>query len=325
MPPRLETESGATRRIGIEIELTGFELDRLALVSARELGLTVAPQSRYERRLTGDPAGDWLVELDFNLLKEMGREERNQDPLLDEVRNTAEQWLHRAAEQVVPLELVSPPLPMPRLPEVERLLTALRQQGAKGSSEHWLNAFGLQLNPEMPALDATTLTAYLKAYLCLSEWLVERADIDMTRRLTTYIDPFPLDYVRQVVDPAYRPDLTRLIGDYLAANPTRNRSLDWLPLLAHLDESRVRAAVDDTLLKPRPALHYRLPNCEVHRSDWGLHTVWQDWLQVEYLAADPDRLEACCRAYQQHLRQSGIERWWHNWVREVEADWLIDL
>ncbi|TGG90660.1 alpha-L-fucosidase [Natronospirillum operosum] len=323
LPPRQHTIEGDLRRIGIEIELAGLDLDALADLVAKYLHLEIRAEGRYERVLSGDPAGDWVVELDFHLLKEMGREARS-DELLDEVRSTAESWLHRAAEQLVPLELVTPPLPMDRMDEVEALIGVMRAQGARGSSDNWVNAFGLQLNPELPAMDAQTLTAYLKAWLCLADWMVERAQVDLTRRLTNYIDPFPVDYVRRVVDPAYRPDIARLIGDYLAANPTRNRALDWLPAFAHLDEKRVRAAVDDPLVKARPALHYRLPNCEIHRPGWGLHTVWRDWVQVERLAADPDRLDGCCRAYQRHLAYSGIERWWHNWVRELEADWLRD-
>ncbi|MCH8552102.1 MAG: amidoligase family protein [Natronospirillum sp.] len=325
LPPLTRTSAGEERRVGIEIELAGFELNRLTDLVARHLGLAVEQRGRYEHALTGDTAGDWIVELDFNLLKEMGRQDPHQDPLLDEVRSTAEHWLHRAAEQVVPMELVSPPLPLSRLDEVETLMAFLREQGAKGSSDNWVNAFGLQLNSEMPALDADTLTRYMKAYLCLADWLVERVDVDLTRRLTSYIDPYPIEYVRLATDPDYQPDIARFIGDYLVANPTRNRSLDWLPVLAHIDEQRVRKAVDDTLLKPRPALHYRLPNCEIHRADWGLHSVWRDWLVVERLASNPEQLAACCKAYQKHLARNGLERWWTNWVKELEADWLGSL
>jgi hypothetical protein len=79
-----------------------------------------------------------------------------------------------------------------------------------------------------------------------------RADINLTRRITSYIDPFPIEYVRKVIAPAYRPDLGTLIDDYLEHNPTRNRALDLLPLFLHLDEERVRAITDDPLIKPRP-------------------------------------------------------------------------
>lgn len=324
LPPWLNREDGAIRRIGVEIEMSGLGLDVLADLVCRHLDLEVRSPGRYERHLRGDPAGDWLVELDFNLLKTMGREARDPDAVLDDVMNTAEDWLHRAAQHVVPLELVSPPLPMDRLDEVETLIALLRVAGAKGSSDNLVNAFGLQLNPEVPDTRTETLTAYLKAFLCLSDWLVQRADVDMTRRLTTYIDPFPREYIHLVVNPGYRPDRDRLMGDYLMANPTRNRALDWLPLFAHMDAARVKATVDDPLIKARPALHYRLPNCEIHRPEWGLRPVWQDWLVVERLAADTDRLNRCCAAYTRFLNQDNVARWLGNWVRELEAEW-IDL
>ena len=52
---------------------------------------------------------------------------------------------------------------------------------------------------------------------------------------------YPTDYVRRVIAPDYEPDLMTFAEDYLAANPTRDRSLDLLPILLHVDEARVRA------------------------------------------------------------------------------------
>lgn len=322
LPPWPHNAQGDCRRIGIEIEMSGLSLDRLAEVTAQQLGLRSEIKSRYERLLTGDPAGDWLVELDFNLLKEMGRVDRRTDDVFDDVRHTAESLLHWVAETVVPLELVSPPLSMNRLSEVETLISALRNAGATGSSDHVVNAFGMQFNPEVPASDAATLTAYMKAFLCLYEWLLKRADINVTRRITTYIDPFPAEYVSVVLAPDYAPDLPTFIDDYLSANPTRNRALDWLPLFAYVDPDRVKAVTRDPLIKPRPTLHYRLPNCEIHRPDWGLSRDWHDWLEVERLAADPERLKACSEAYGRYLRQSSVHRWLTGWEQVVEEQWL---
>lgn len=327
LPPWSTAGDGNLRRIGIELEMSGLTLDQLATVTADLLGLEVRQTSRYERTLTGDTAGDWLVELDFHMLKEMGRQARRQDDVLDDMRQTAEDLLHRVAETVVPLELVSPPLPMNRLAEVDVLIRSLRNAGATGSSDHLVHAFGMQFNPEIPNAEAKTLTAYLKAFLCLYDWLLRQADIDVTRRLTNYIDPFPLDYVRRVVDPDYNPDLETLMIDYLQANPTRNRALDWLPLFLHLDADCVARYTLDPLIKPRPALHYRLPSCEIHRTGWGLAQDWRHWLQVEHLAADSERLNACCTDYSEFLRRSGVQRWLSEldhsgWIQALEARWL---
>ena len=64
------------------------------------------------------------------------------------------------------------------------------------------------------------------------------------------------------------------IDDYLVENASRNRALDMLPVFAYLDEARIRAAVSDGLIKARPTLHYRLPNCEIEQPGWDLHPAW---------------------------------------------------
>ncbi len=320
-PPWLENPAHRPRRVGVELEMNGLDLDTLSLVVADCLGTSIEHGGRYERILKGDPAGDWIVELDFALLKRLGREPHDASTLEGELGRSAEEALAWAAEALVPLELVSPPLPFERLGKVEELIERLRKAGARGTSDRLLNAFGMQFNPEIPDEDPALLTSVLQAFLCLYEWLYTRADIDLSRRLTLYVDPFPIDYVRKVIAPEYRPDLATLIDDYLADNPTRNRALDLLPLFAHLDAARVRRVTDDPLIKPRPAFHYRLPDCNIHEADWGLHAAWNDWIEVERLAADLERLAACCKAYLTFLERP-LGRWLGDWSEEVERHWL---
>jgi hypothetical protein len=322
LPPWRMNAQGEPRRIGVELEMSGLTLDMLARVTSDFLGTQVANNGRYERTLRGDPAGDWIVELDFHLLKTMGHERRDPEALADGLLQSAEDVLAWVAESLVPVELVSPPLPMERLPEVEALIVKLREAGAKGTSDHPVYAFGMQFNPEIPSADAVTLTAYLRAFLCLYDWLLQRSNIDITRRLTSYIDPFPVEYVRLVTGPDYAPELAELIDDYLFYNPTRNRALDLLPLFAHLDAPRVAAVTDDPLIKPRPTFHYRLPNCEIDRPGWGLYKAWSDWLQVERLAADPRRLAGCCADFHDFIARHALERWLGDWVEELEGQWL---
>jgi hypothetical protein len=320
-PPWLRNAEGKMRRVGVELEMSGLELDALAECVAGFFDLEINSDGRYERVLKGDPAGDWVVELDYDLLKRLGRETRSDDTLEGEIGQAAEDALAWAAEAIVPVEIVSPPLPLERLEEVEALIVCLRDAGAKGTSDSLVNAFGMQFNPELPDTDPTTITACLKAFMCLSDWLVARADINLTRRVTSYVDPFPLDYIRKVIAPDYRPDLSTLIDDYLADNPTRNRMLDMLPLFAFLDEKRVRKVTEDALIKARPTFHYRLPDCEIHKPEWGLHRAWNDWVEVERLAADEERLHGCCAAYREFLDRP-LERWLGEWKDVLEAEWL---
>lgn len=312
MPPWTTTAAGTLRCVGVEIEMNGVGIDKLAATVAGLLGLSTSAKGRYERTLCGDPAGEWEVEVDFRLLKQWGR---------DDHKNAAEDALKWLAEPWVPLELVSPPLPLDRLGDIERIIDVLRTAGAKGTSDALTNAFGMQLNPEVPAEDAGTLVRYLKAYACLQDWLFERAHVNLARRATPYVDPFPVAYVRMLVAPDYAPDLGTMIDDYLVDNPTRNRALDLMPLFAHLDEPRVRRTTDDPLIKARPTFHYRLPNSEIHRPDWRFADVWNDWLEVERLAADDARLAACCRRYSEFLNRP-LDRWLGDWSGEIADRWL---
>ncbi|MEJ2089625.1 MAG: amidoligase family protein, partial [Gammaproteobacteria bacterium] len=180
--------------------------------------------------------------------------------------------------------------------------------------------FGLHLNPEMPALDAGTIIAYLRAFLCLYDWLLKVSEVDWSRRVTPYINPFPTEYVRQLLEPDYAPPLAGLMDDYLGLNADRNRALDMLPLFAHLDEDRVRSVIDDPRIKARPTLHYRLANCDIDLPDWGIHTAWRHWLEVERLANDRERLTSIAAAYKKHLGTL-TSRALSNWAASCEQ-WL---
>lgn len=324
LPARIHTGTGELRRVGVELEMSGLDIDRLATICSRYLQLPSQATSRYERTLRGDPAGDWRVELDFTLLRDMGREQRAENDLGDELRTSVEELLKWVTNDVVPLELISPPLPMNRLGEFEGLIDLLRIAGAQGTSSSVMSAFGMQFNLDLPDLQTDTITAYLKAFTCLYDWLAQRARMNLTRRLTAFAGPFPPVYVKQLINPHYWPEQTQLIADYLLANPTRNRALDMLPLFKYLSAEQVQAATADPLIKARPALHYRLPDSLIDQPGWGLGGAWNDWLQVEALAADRSRLDACCSAYGQHLEQ-GLGRLLDSWKAQLERQWLSGI
>ncbi|WP_157957822.1 amidoligase family protein [Aliidiomarina celeris] len=287
-------EPSRLRKVGVEIEFGGLSLHTAqrvlkAWLEGIHASIRVKQKGRYEYGFSGDPAGDWVIELDFALLKQMGR--TNNDNRLLEAAEKSLAWL---SEGVVPIEVVSPPLPLSALPPLEVLIQQLREAGAEGSSKKLTYAFGLQLNPELPALTASFITRYLKSFLCLYEWLLSRINPDISRRMSTYIEPFPDNYQALVLSSDYAPNMTELIDDYLAHNPTRNRPLDLLPLFMHVDEKRLRAVVSDPLVKPRPTFHYRMPSCEIDQPDWGFHSVWNDWVLLELLAEHPELLSEAC-------------------------------
>lgn len=319
LPPELCTADGAARRVGMELEFSGVEIDSIAAIMVAQLGGEAEVISPYEQVVRDTALGTFGLELDYSYLKRLGRERNLADDT--ELEQLGESLLKLVAEQLVPHEIVSPPIDMGDLWRLGDLLQRLRQAGAKGTRHAAVYAFGLHMNQELPDLTAGTILAYMRSFLCLYEWLVEREQVDLSRRITPYIDPFPRKYVLQVLDPDYTPDMTTLIDDYLALNATRNRALDMLPLFTHLDEARVRAAVDDDRVKGRPTLHYRLPNCQVDEGNWSLASPWRNWLQVEALACDERRLELVCRAYRRHF-DAPAAGLFHDWPEAVSR-WLL--
>jgi hypothetical protein len=90
------------------------------------------------------------------------------------VESFAEDALRRVSEPIVPVEVVGPPLPMERLGEVNRLI-ALREAGARGTGDEP----GLRLRhaaqPGAAGHRRRHRARYLQAFLCLEDWLRERA------------------------------------------------------------------------------------------------------------------------------------------------------
>ena len=322
VPALYRRADGETRRVGVELEYSGLDIESSAKLVSKEFGGRIDPVSAYECKIRDTEFGDFQVELDFGLLKQIGRDGA-EEAADDESEQLPERLLASVAEALVPFEIVTPPLPMHRLGELEELIERLRREGAQGTRHSAFYAFGLHLNPEMPDTDAATVLAYMQAFACLYPWLVRVGEIDWSRRFTVYIQPYPNDYVRAIIDRDYSPAIETLIDDYLKANPARNRALDMLPLFAHIDEERVRAVVDDDRIKPRPTLHYRLPNCEIDLREWSIQKPWKQWLQVEHLARDEKRLEKMRRGYCRYL-DNPVRAMLKDWSKSCER-WLVEL
>lgn len=318
-PPVSQAYSGKPRHVGVEIELTGPEVELLVDRVEGVFGGQRRHISDVEWEVSESGLGTFRIEVDFDLLKRVARHEKESGEWLDTLASKA---LGSLSKGIVPCEIVSPPIPLSRLHEIDRLIDVLRRDGAKGTRDSIWNAFGLHLNVEAPSLSAESLLAYLRAYLCLHDWLVEVERVDIKRRIAPYINPFGNDYVRHVLAPDYAPDLPTLIDDYLLFNPTRNRALDMLPLFTFIDEPRVRATVTSRLVRARPTYHYRLPNCEIDDGSWALHTAWNHWCQVEWLAHDHNRLRKICALLLEHL-DGFTPDLFDPWKDKIKP-WLID-
>ncbi|SDH04460.1 amidoligase family protein [Roseospirillum parvum] len=326
-PPRTLNPEGAPRRIGVELEFAAVSAGEGARLVAGLFGGRVVEEDPHRFRIIDSRLGDFTAELDSQYVHraEGDAETAPDDPLealLDGFQDRLRAFFGDLGSAVIPCEVVCPPVPLASLPDLEELVGALVKAGAEGTRAHPFHAFGAQLNLEIAEGGTPWIVDVLKAYLLLSDWLRAIIDVDLTRRLVAFADPFPRDYVARVVDPAYRPDLSTLIDDYLAANPTRDRELDMLPLFTWLDEGRVRARIDDPRVKARPALHYRLPDANLGQPGWSLTLEWSRWAVVERLAARRSVLEAMGQAWLEHRNRRLPGGLANDWALKA-SEWLV--
>lgn len=287
--------------MGLELEFSGLKLEKVSEIIRDLYGGSIKESHRYRYEIFDTDLGDFEVELDARLLKKMARndffEGWEQDFEERLLKDSLSDIVDKMAKAVVPLEIVMPPVKVEQLPRLEKLRSRLQQQKAKGTETSWMHAFGMHINIEIPVLESNSILRYLKAFFILYPWLLEKMDIDFTRRISPFIDHFPDPYVHMVLDDSYNPDLQQLVSDYLEHSPTRNRPLDMMPIWAMVDEQQVSEALGDEKNRPRPTFHYRLPNSKVDNPDWTFDEEWNNWVAVERLAADDDMLRKLSRLY----------------------------
>ncbi len=315
-PPITHKNDGSPRLVGFELEFSGLSLSQTAETLQSSLGGNLGKKSAAEWVLHVDVLGDFNIELDWSYLKRTAKEY--------EQEYQHREWvdlLTQAATLLVPVEIACPPIPLADLEALVPMVDTLRKAGAVGTEESLLAAYGVHINTEIPQLDAETLFSYLRAFSLLQWWLVAAHEVDVTRKMSPYIDLYPEAYLKQLLSRS-QATIEQIFADYLEYNASRNRALDLLPLLAHIDNDAVRHAVNDPKIKARPAFHYRLPNCHIERLDWSLADSWNTWWVVEQLAHRPDDLDDLSTAFLAAARPViGVSR--NDWV-EFIGRWLKD-
>ncbi len=306
-PPVPAGQDGSHRRVGLEFEFAALRPRDAAELVRDRFGGEIRQNNPHRYTIEdGDPS-PFRVELDAQYVhpNDRLREIDETRPWLTdlvtwikELDAETSRILGDLAGDLIPCEIVAPPIEWPRLMEMETLYRDLGHAGAAGTDEGLLYAFGLHLNIEVTGETVDDILPTLQAYLLLSPWLRSDIRVDGMRRAFPYIDPFPSSYLRHICRPGYAPDIDGMIADYLSFNDTRNRELDMLPLFAHLRADLVRAAVDDPRVKPRPAFHWRLPNTLFSERHAGPAAEWRRWLAVERLAQDREALAEACRELQ---------------------------
>lgn len=306
----------ADRLVGVEVEFAGISLDTAVHTVSDAVEGRIEPVSNHEyliHELRHD--APYHIEVDFELLKELSRAEAAHS---EPIRKTTVSMLELAAAILTPIELVTPPLKVGELEDLARVVRALESAGAVGTQESLAYAFGTHFNPEVVDIGPRTVLATLRAFMCLHDWLRMRDEMNSTRRFSAFAQGYGREYELLVLGAAYSPTMQRLMDDYLAYNATRNRALDLLPLFAYVDGYKVRAAVDDARVKPRPTFHYRLPNSQLGDPRWTILKPWNDWLVVERLAAAPAELTAFCAARIAFLKRNVFARDERQWIAECD-------
>ena len=302
LPGHAGTDSGA-RRCGVELEFAGLSVAQAADMVQALWGGSITQSEPRAMVLDGGRLGRVKVELDISLSKPW-----------------AEDLAAQALGDLVPVEIVTAPLPQADLPQVDALVVALRRAGGLGTQARLAYGFGLHLNPELPSPvgggpDGTGLVAIACAYGLLEGWLRDSDPVDLARRVLPFIAPWPPALVDALVD-APR-DVAGFAPLYVTHAPTRHHGLDLLPALEHLCPEALGHVPPEHLKGGRPAFHYRLPEARLDAPGWSVAYEWNRWVVVEAVAAAPDLLDALARAWAAHRRALLPLR--RDWALEVEA------
>lgn len=286
------------RKAGFELEFGNISARDTAYTLKEKFGGTLEEMNSFRYMLKNSELGEIKIERDAELLLSTKHREFfdkiypefNHSILMKEI----EEGIDKLSSYIVPCEIVTSPLGFDDFHKLDNLVEILDELGVQGTQDSFLNAYGLHINPSIPDLTARTLTKYIQSFVLLEDWLIEVSDIDTTRKyLTSFIDPFPQDYCDVVLNTDYDPDINELIDDYTKYNPTRNRALDFLPILCEIDKDRVFKQLpphEKKLVHGRPAFHYRLPDCKIGDPEWKVSKEWNRWWFVEMIASDKNMI-----------------------------------
>ncbi|MDX1736653.1 MAG: amidoligase family protein [Alphaproteobacteria bacterium] len=320
-PPLTNNYDGNERKVGLEIEYSNVPLSQAATIVKDLFGGEIEEITDAIFKVLDTEFGDFVIELDAIPLQKIAESTRDfegkvEESVVDELGALIGRAAGKVGEKIAPFEIVAPPIAISDLPKMERLREELAKAGAEDTKQSFRNAFGLHINPEVAALDSKYITRHIQSFLLLAPWLIKAHNIDLTRRLTNFIDPFPISYLELVLDMSYSPDLDKLIRDYHDYNPTRNRALDMLPLFKFINQALVTEFYGtEEKINKRPTFHYRLPNCELANARWSFSLEWARWLIVEELAYDEEKLFDLVNRWQNHQAQSF----------PLESDWVEQI
>ena len=289
LPPCRLNPDKKIRKAGFEIEYTGLRPKETAAIVLKLFGGSIKSIDEYESIIT-TPYGKFSIYLDSIYLRQDAKE------YLFKKEDSFKDLIYTLSEIVVPYEIVTPPIPFDKLDLIEKLRVELKKSGALGTSASFLYAFGMHINIETFSFEAKDILAVLRTFVLLQDYIIERIDVDLTRKLTWFIEPFDKEYIELILDKSYNPSFDEFAKDYIFYNPTRNRALDLLPLLIFIDKELLKD-LPPQKLSPRPTFHYRLPNSKIDEDSWSVAFEFNQWSLVEKIACDEEKLKSLIDAY----------------------------
>lgn len=315
-PKNTNSYKNKMRNVGFEIEFANIDIEKILEVLKDEFNFTVTKVNNFLYKL-GSKYGDFILELDFELLTKQKLKTSAKDlyekvgiEIKEEDIDSIENFIGKLSKDIVPYEIGTPPLPLDKIDLVEEIVQKLSQNSAKGTTHKIYYAFGLHINIEVISLEVQSLLSYLRSYVVLQDFINKDANIDLARKISPFIDNFKSDYISHILDENYKPSIDLFIKDYIKFNPSRNRSLDMLPILCFLDETTVRELLPNEKIKPRPAFHYRLSNSMIGDTNWEVSNEWNRWILVENLANDKKSLQDLSKKYIKYLNNFiNLENW----------------
>jgi hypothetical protein len=273
--------------VGVEVEFKGLSASAAVLSLHAALGGSVSREDAHAFELRNSAIGDLCVELDIR----QAHPQRHGAALTIKPGAALSALIGRVVSPFVPREMILSPLPVARLPEVDYGIGVLRDAGARGDGHVLFGTLGLHFNiatrtSRIAHIRATTL-AFARHDAKLRALIGENDKLLIARLAPAYPDA----YVALLEARSSAQDPDGFIDDYLQHNATRDRALDLLPLLLHLDGPRVRRRLPYEKISPRPVFHWRLPVARVGRKGWSIMPSWRAWLDVEAEAAQILRLD----------------------------------
>src|SRR6476661_9022249 len=117
LPPILTTADGRMRTVGIEIEFVGPSAEAAARALMSRVGGLLCEDDPHAYTVRGSRIGDFCVALDSRLV----HPPKGDHPLGSVLPQLAA-WFGSAASALIPCELVTAPIPIDRLGEIDPLV-----------------------------------------------------------------------------------------------------------------------------------------------------------------------------------------------------------